>query len=167
MARPHEVIDFVHNKVHQANMWSYFVFTAALADGASNAIAIQTGSDDIHLSWRVISSGSALVQFHEIPTITSCATGTPYNMNRYRGGSGANALSSASVGASPNIAAACFNTLLWQGHIPAQSKQTGGGGEVRAETEWILNKDTAYTIAASNAQGATGGVGIYIEYYEY
>ena len=165
MAAPREVADFVHNQVRRAKLFTVYTY-ASLADGASTGIVIKTGSVPLHLRGYVNSSGSALIQWHENTTYTASAVITPGNNNRYQGASGTLSGMSACFGASPDVAAACWNTLMWQGHIPADSKQVGGGGNVYTDSEWILNTNQTYVVGASNKQGATGPTGIYLEVYE-
>ena len=147
-------------------MFATYTFQATVANGASTGIVIKTGSVPVHLQGRVISSGSTLIRWHENTTITASALLTPGNMNRYVGGSGAKSVMTASFGASPDIAAACWNSLLWEGHIAAGGKVSGGGGDVYTQSEWILNANETYVVSASNAQGANVALGIYLEMYE-
>ena len=167
MAIPRTVMLYPHERTHASKMWYYHVH-ASLANAASQGLAIAVGSDDLHLTFDVISSGSARVRFYENATVTACAEGTsPMNMNRYRAASGTAANCSATIGSSPDVAAACWNQLLTEFHIPGGGKQSPAGGVARSGTEWILNKNTTYTLSASNLQGATGATTIAVEFYEH
>ena len=160
------VILYPHNRVHENKMWHYHVHTI-LANAASQGLVIAVGDNDLHLNFDVISSGSARVRFYENATVTACGEGTsPMNMNRYRAASGADAICSATIGTSPNVAAACWNQLLTEFHIPGGGKQSPAGGVVRGSTEWVLNKNTTYVLGASNLQGATGPTTLTVEFYE-
>lgn len=162
MGQAHETADFVLNQVRRGKVFTVYTY-ASLANTASTGILIKTGSVPVHLRGYVNSSGSALIQWHENTTFTASAAITPGNNNRVQA---ASIGLSASFGASPDVAAACWNTLMWQGHIPADAKQVGGGGNVYTQSEWILSANETYVVGASNAQGATGPTGIYLEVYE-
>ena len=163
MAVAHEVIDHEHNCLHRGEYWHAVHFNAALANGASDGFVIKTGDREAHVYFSIVSSGSALLRFMEGATVTASDTTTPYNANRYRGGSGTLSLSSASTGTSPDFAPTVNGTMLWEAHIPAIGG-FGGGGEMFETIGWLLNRNTTYVLGACNKQGATGGTGFRVSW---
>jgi len=133
---------------------------ATVSDAASAGIVIAVGGSELHATFAVTSGGSARVRLYENPsTMTASTLVNIWNMNRE-----SSACTTASGGHSPTFTGGC---AIFRTHIPGGGKQTGGGGVVRHDTEWILNENTKYIIAASNLQGATTGISFSVEFYEH
>ena len=159
MAAPQEVRDYVHAQVHRAKMFSFTFTDPAVSDGASAGVVIKTSDDDLHMAFGVIAGGSARVMLYEEPVMTASTVATAWNMNREK-----KTATGASVGHTPTFTT---GSVIFDVHIPGAAKQVGGGGEVRGNSEWILDENTTYILAACNAQGATAGMTFDIEYYEH
>jgi len=166
MAVAHEVFQETEGIIKRGKYWVTTHLNAALANAASDGVVISVGSAaEVRFKFQITSSGSALLRLMEAPTVTASAALTAYNANRYRAASGALSISGASLGTSPDFAAAAKGTVIWESFVPAIGA-FGGGGTVGDETGRILNRNTKYILGASNAQGATGGIGFRLEWSE-
>ena len=159
MAVPQEVRLNVHGLVHRSKMFSLTGVASAVVDGASVGLVINVADEDLHTVGSVVSGGSARIMFYEGPTITASTPVSIINMNREN--------PVASTACAGDAVAFTGGTVIFNGHIPGGGKITGGGGAVRASTEWIFAKNTTYVLAACNLQGATVGISFNLQFYEH
>lgn len=156
-------IEFVHHKVHDAEMYTagyYFTIPAA----SSNNFMIKTGSGEPHTTMEIAVSGQALVRVYEGVTAGAGNTGTAvdiFNLHRDSSNSGT---------------VLCFRDTAWSTNSEIQlppSLLPGGshpttrvGTSARPGTEWILKENEQYAIQITNQSGSTIGASVNIEFYE-
>ena len=155
------MIDVPHNRTHVGDMYSVSHLFTSVAVAASVDILIKVGSNkDLHFIFSVGAGAEAYVYFYENPTITDNGTAIPiYNMNRDSSNT-----SDATAYYTPTVGA--VGTQLCVDLIPGATKQKDAGGNIRHDTEWILDENKNYMIRVTNNGSGAEPVAIQCEWYE-
>ena len=150
-----------HNRVHVGDMYSASHLFADVAAAANADILVKVGSNKrLHFMFSVGAGAESSVYFYEIPTITANGTEVAiYNMNRTSSNT-----SDVNVYYTPTVGA--VGTQICVGLLPGALKKKDVGGNIRSDTEWILNYDIDYLIRVTNNGDGAENIGIQLEWYE-
>lgn len=156
-------ISVEHHEVHEGEVFSLYQQAAALADGGTLVIGIQTPANRwLHLKqYEALSSASsARLDFVEGGTVNG-GTVVPKNRNRTSANaSGAICLGGGTVTSAGSVLESLYIT---GGSLnPAR----GFGGSKSIDAEWILNPSTRYYAMLVNNGGAAATAEIWMWWYE-
>jgi hypothetical protein len=150
------VIETDHQLIHDGKS---FVVSGQeiLASSATRIISFLSPNSDLrsHIAVSVRSTGEANFKIYENSTITGGSSITPINRNR-----NSSVLSESVLKLNPVINVQ--GNLLFEDHFGAGINRSG---ESRTQSEFILNKNTLYTIVTTS-ETASNEVTVVINWYE-
>lgn len=158
------VIDTNHANVHRGLMYIASM-QGAVASAGVMEILIQTGVNDLHVSFHGTVSQDMTAAIYETPTFS--AAGTPIiarNRNREAEHGDVNTTVFTHT---PTLTG--DGTLLNDTFIPGGSKNNAGGGSGASFVEWELPPGGSWLLRISNtlvSPAAAGHAGVTIEFYE-
>jgi len=156
-------IDTVHHEVHEG--MAYFAgFAASVLNAANLDVLILTNATkEVHYASEINVGGACQLYIYEAPSnVTGGGAVTSWNKRRLGAASPPITVTSA-----PTVTSLSGANILVNGRlIPGgNSAQTRYGGNLRANTEWILKPNTKYLIRVTNASGGTIVIGWECEVY--
>ncbi len=150
-----------HNRIHVGDMYSASHLFTSIGAAADAEVLIKVGSNKyLHFMFSISAGAESYVYIFEGPTITTNGTEVQIrNMNRFSSNT-----SDANVYYTPTIGV--DGTQICVGLLPGAIKKNDMGGNIRPDTEWILNKNTDYLIRVTNNGTGAEPVAIQLEWYE-
>lgn len=154
-------IEFEHHMVHEEKAFTAYVYDADVDAGEAAAkevlITTPNTSARIHVKIQVTTTGAALFQLTENPTVEGGTPVTAYNNDR-----NSSETTTLTIKYDPTVTG--DGTIIFQDRNPADVKGKIGG-VARTFTEWILKQNEDYLIRVVS-DGADNMVSIVIEFYE-
>jgi hypothetical protein len=152
-------IGHTHHMVHDGEAYQIWYWANDVADGSSIEILIRTGGDAVHMIYDAVAGGDATAHLIENPTVNAVGTAlTEYNLNR----TSTNTPSTVTYH-TPTVAA---GTELVAQLLPGGQGPKAGGGQVAADSEWVLKPNEDYVFRVTNISGNAQPLGLVVEWYE-
>jgi len=159
------VLDYPHHEIHGGSHYTYHMYNASMASGDSIAFIVTTPNTT---KWaHALFSGSSAFKFvyelYEDTTHDAGAAESFYNNNRNSSNSGTVAINTFGSGGS--------NGTLIEAQSGGFATGNGanlrlGGGEGRADNEWILKQNTKYLVRAESFTDANN-IQLNMTWYEH
>jgi hypothetical protein len=153
-----EIIDHAHDEIHDGTMFTVSD-TAAIGAGNDRDYLITTPNTAIrmHLTYEAKADGALTINFYEDATTSAAGTAlTELNRNRPSATAATGVITH-----TPTVTGT--GTLLDPDFLNASFK---GGGESRADHEWILKQNAKYLLRLSNGTAGTVNSFTRLNWYE-
>lgn len=155
-----------HLHVHEGEGFEAGLIFSGITDGSQvSFLLIPNGDKLAHMQFASAAGGLAVFHLHENPTVTASGTPVPiFNLNRNKAAKPSEWLAFHTPTIS-NVGTELKAKIIpgTTGGTPAASV---AGGNVRAETERVLDFDNPYLVVLQNQAGAMVLMEIDAEWYE-
>jgi len=160
------VIDSVHKHTHEGRYFSGGYYNAAVANGATVDILIQTGTESTHAKFKAVCGGDSTLQVFEGATFSAAGTGvTMSNHNRDSAktfdGTVTHTPTVTGTGAQIN------GTSFIAAGVSGGGSSSGRGSDSSSfASEFILVASTNYLVRITNNFGAATKIEAHMEAYQ-
>lgn len=154
-------VDYAHHEIHGGSSFvASYIANVANAGTINVTITTPDTTKYAHMLWVIGTELESELRFYEGSTITGGTALAAFNRNRNSSGT-----STCVVMGTPTVGT--VGSLIFTDHLGGGSAAARFGGETRGVNEWVLKKNTTYTVQLVNATASDNYMSVALDWYEH